>query len=443
MIEILFAFMIFLITIFLYTLMYFKTKRYTNPLGLILLIWGTFLILSNFSITGLYVPSYSTQLIVILGLFSSVVGALLTNVKKESDKKEENLKEKKLFIFVFLFAGISIFILLYKAIDIFLNYNNFKEYIMFTKASEEGDIALYGTGYLLGYINNITVAIIYSSLFISTSMFMINGKKKLFIFSFILIAIYTIVLSAREGFMLIIIAIFMGVMMKYVNIQIKFKYIKKYLFIVLLALLFIFLVSITRGGTDIMYLINRYIITYHTLGFTMLDLELQNQYSYLNQNFTYGRASFGFFEQFIAIYTKLIDRDLFTALFTEVRQHIHLQAIVGEDEKGYMRFNSYYTALYPMYLDFRFYGVIFICGLYGYFITKFYLKWKINSSMYGFTMVLFLFYVGYGSLLMPAMIRPFFWPSFFIILIYYKYKILINFFQTKKDINKNKLGRLK
>ena len=88
MIEILFAFMIFLITIFLYTLMYFKTKRYTNPLGLILLIWGTFLILSNFSITGLYVPSYSTQLIVILGLFSSVVGALLTNVKKESDKKE-------------------------------------------------------------------------------------------------------------------------------------------------------------------------------------------------------------------------------------------------------------------------------------------------------------------------------------------------------------------
>lgn len=242
--------------------MYFKTKRYTNPLGLILLIWGTFLILSNFSITGLYVPSYSTQLIVILGLFSSVVGALLTNVKKESDKKEENLKEKKLFIFVFLFAGISIFILLYKAIDIFLNYNTFEDYNRFIRANIEGKVQLFGIGYFLGYINNITVAIIYSSLFISTSMFMINGKKRLFIFSFILI-----VLSAREGFMLIIIAIFMGVMMKYVNIKIKFEYIKKYLFIVLLALLFIFLVSITRGGTDIMYLINRYIITYHTLGF--------------------------------------------------------------------------------------------------------------------------------------------------------------------------------
>lgn len=159
-----------------------------------------------------------------------------------------------------------------------------------------------------------------------------------------------------------------------------------------------------------------------------MDLELQNQYSYLNQNFTYGRASFGFFEQFISIYTKLIDRDLFTALFTEVRQLILLPIIVGEDEKGYMRF----TALYPMYLDFRLYGVIFICGLYGYFITKFYLKWKINSSIYGFTMVLFLFYVGYSSLLMPVMIRPFFWPSFFIILIYYKYKILINFFKVKK-----------
>ncbi|WP_164966405.1 O-antigen polymerase [Aliarcobacter skirrowii] len=423
--------------------MFFKTRRYTNPLGLILLIWGTFLILSNFSITGLYIPSYYTQIIVILGLISSVVGALLTNVKKESDKKEESLKEKKLFIFVFLFAGISILFLLYKAIDIFLSYNTLKEYIMFTKASEEGDIALYGTGYLLGYINNITVAIIYSSLFISTSMFMINGKKKLFIFSFILIAIYTIILSAREGFVLVILAIFMGVLMKYVNTQIKFKYIKKYLFIVLLALLFVFLVSITRGGMDIMYLINRYIITYHTLGFTMLDLEIQNEYSYLNQNFTYGRASFGFLEQFIAIYTKLIDRDLFTALFTEVRHYVQLQNIVGEDKKGYMRFNAYYTSLYPMYLDFRLYGVIFICGLYGYFITKFYLKWKINSSIYGFTMVLFLFYVGYASILMPVMLRPFFWPSFFIILIYYKYKILINFFQSKKYRNKNKLSRLK
>lgn len=424
----------------LFYLSIIKTKKILNPLGLLFIFWGGMLILSSYSITGLFSPSLYTHAVVLLMMLSVCVGgvlaknnkgeAQLSTLKRVSITNAHYLRIKEsrmliIFLFVFLsgFLGIA-----FKVFPIIFN-SGYLEFVKITRGSEDGGAAfLFGGGFLLGYMNNIAVPFLYGSFFIGAGVYFQTKSKKLLITSVVLIFLYSVMLSAREGVLIVFIVIAVGLLyFKVPGVTRTKQYIILFSFIGVMLSFIVYLSVSRNSGLDLLGVVLHYIVTYHTLGFTLFDLSLINESSYLNNNIFLGRATFGVVEQFMQLISKPIDRDGFVALISEIRYQIQIPVTAGYNSKlsstGVYSLNSYYTILYPLYLDFRLLGVVVIPCYYGYLMNKhFFLACK-TSNAYSYSIVLVLFYLGYSSILMPIVIRPFFWPMVIIIFIFYKLKI--------------------
>ncbi|MBA4317252.1 MAG: hypothetical protein C0412_02525 [Flavobacterium sp.] len=417
-------------TVFLFFLSYLKSCSFLNPVGLLTLVWGGWLFISNFSFTGLIVPSRDTQYLFLLAIVAMNLGSLLvgkiTNRNNYDDLQSPRLK--------FLFYCVNILVL---PIIGYLSFETLKVilrsgltgliYLTRSVSPEEGGgvFVLFGKGYLRTIFTFISYPFLYSSIFIGSAAYFLRFKKKLFFVSIFLMCTYSFIMTAREGILLIFFLSAYGSMLlvsrkDLVPLAHK-KQVKRFgQWIVVICIGLIIVLSQYRmgEGRSFAYMVVHYGVTYHTLGFTMFDIAYRDEKSYLNKNLCYGRATLNLPDQLFEILSRRIDEQGVRSVAREVALLSSERIFVGYDKTlsgGKIFSNAFYTVLYPFYLDGRIFGVFLFPFVYGFFLMKFFLHQIKNQDIYSFAMVLFLFFTGYTSLFSTSILLFYYWVSFLII----------------------------
>src|SRR5690606_7129500 len=194
---------ILLVGVISWSVLFVKTQSWYNPTGLIILFLSIFLCLSNFSITGIFIPSITSQLIFIFFIISIAFGGSLAYPSRLPSNDIIFSNENLIKALFFLVACPMMLFLFFVAMKIILS-EGYLIYIYKTRGGEEGEKLLFGDGYLRMVNNYLVIPIIYSGIFIGSSLFFISGKKLIFLISIILLSIYTFILSARGGFLIIL-----------------------------------------------------------------------------------------------------------------------------------------------------------------------------------------------------------------------------------------------
>lgn len=449
---------IFLIPIVVYIcilLSYLKFKRLTNPITFMAIWWGGWLFIANFSLTGVYIPSFHTQSLVILMLLAYTLGALLYS-KRIKYKNDINInfhhlsfykKFKSILNLVYptLFCAILPFFI--KAINIFRTSGITPEYRREAFGVGGKESILYGNSYIGFLYIFIIASVVLMFTIISAILLYTQGKKRYFAFSLILNFFQGIMMLGRFTiyspiFILIITGFcFYGKFTagKFIDFlkKIKIKRTKKY--IVFFALLLVFGVvvisSLRNQGTsaDVLEISWDYLIKYHTIGFALLSSEIENNYSLLNQEITYGKATlsgFGLLWDFV--YKRLFDDRMFSiggevGIWGELGKYMDNFVEVGKGGLygGTQLANAFYTMIYYFYLDGREIGVFIFSLLLGYLTSSFYTNWIKTRNLYSLTYCLIFLY---GTLMSIFNYRfsPGFWVGLLVIVAFHKFTKLSN-----------------
>lgn len=424
--------LIFLIfsAVLLFCLSYLKSNSFFNPVGLITLIWGIGLVISNFSLTGLIIPSRDSQYLFLLAIVSMNLGALLVGkIRTQNSFEALHLQKLNFLLYCVIILVLPIIgYLSFETIKIILR-SGLVGLIYLTRAvsPEEGGgvFVLFGKGYLRPIFTFISYPFLYSSMFIGSAAFFLHYRKKLFFVSMLLMCSYTLIMTAREGILLIFFLVAYGSMLV-ISRERSFspahvKQIRRFgLWVVVICIGLIILLSQYRmgEGRDFTYMLLHYGITYHTLGFTMFDVAYQDEKSYLNENLCFGRATFNLPDQLFEILSRRIDDQGIRSIAREVALLSSERIFVGYDKTltgGKIFSNAFYTVLYPFYLDGRIFGVFLFPFVYGFFLMRFFLLQIRNKDVYSFAMVLFLLFTGYTSLFSTSILLFYYWVSFLII----------------------------
>src|SRR5690606_5415070 len=191
---------LFLLLAFL--LLFFKTRYWYNPAGIIILFISLMLIVANFSITGIFVPTITTQLIFLLFMSGILFGGLLAFPSNFTQYEIVKENQGKILCLLILLCTPLIGIIVFKALTI-IRAEGYLIYIFKTRGSEGGETLLFGDGYFRMVINYLIIPIIYAGVFIGVALFFVRNQKRIFLISALLLSMYTFVMSARDGFLLI------------------------------------------------------------------------------------------------------------------------------------------------------------------------------------------------------------------------------------------------
>jgi oligosaccharide repeat unit polymerase len=361
-------------------------------------------------------------------LVSVSMGGLLANSNTQESSPDFNTKYNILLKLMYILVLPVFIYLIYISSKLILQHG-FWGYMYITRfqigVEGMGRDAIFGTGYFRIIFNMIIDPILTASYYIGLAHFFLYNKKRLFFFSALLMMVYGVIMTAVGNFLTITITVFFSSLLVIVNRKMfeidLYLRVKKYgARIIIIGLVLVMVMSFQRNQSlGFSQILLKYGVGYHTLGFTMLDKELLDENSYLNQNITFGRAIFGLPDQLLEIISRRIDKEGLRSISRELVAMQDEWIHVGYYDWGYglepIESNAFYTILYYLYLDGRIFGVVIIPILYGYFLMSFYLKWKKNNNAYFFTMIVFLFMIGFNALKMPMVIRQFFWPTFILI----------------------------
>lgn len=163
----------------------------------------------------------------------------------------------------------------------------------------------------------------------------------------------------------------------------------------ILALIVPFLVAFAskmRGDVDqvnIEFLVRDQLINYNTVGFVILDDELQSPASYLNMTSSWpGRTTFGGLENLVYLVYSRFDRSIvsLTGNVNEYLQKFEKNLGGGEEQKYY---NAFCTSIYHTYLDGGVLWSITYFFIYGFILSSLFRKIRMNLFYIVFALPLF------------------------------------------------------
>jgi oligosaccharide repeat unit polymerase len=411
-----------IISFFLSGISYFVLK---NTILCIVLSWWMFwLFISSLSITGLYVLNYYTYFIFVSFLIFTVLGSVFEKyiLYTGSDRYFSSvLRERYNFLYKFLWL-ILLFTLIYISISLFL----FKDYfnpvtyrsIVFSESSP-----LYSNKYIDLFFSMILRPLYFACLFIGAACIIIYRDKKLFILGLGFLIIISIAEFGRFALYIIII------MLIYLRIMgVKFNRLYLYIFSILL-LVFIIYISSLRSvpGEDLMELILReYILNYHTLSFSIFNLDLMDASSRLH-DVTLGFSSiFSIFDP-VVILLRISGLDIVPESGVMAKSLDEIR-VIGMSSSGVpITANAFGSNLYGLYRDGGLIFVLVFGFAYGYFIQK--LNSKTKSSVSNSAGMAAMFYFGIFGIFMPLIQFPWLIGFFYIKLfdIFFTRKVYINY----------------
>jgi oligosaccharide repeat unit polymerase len=410
-----FGFLFYLITVF-------KSNKFSNPAGLIILLWCLLLFISSLSTTGIIPPSNEAIFLILLAMASIAVGSFFftysptnKNIVNKSSKGTENI----LFFLLLFFSFPPFMYALFVSIKFIFN-EGYYSFLAQTRWVEDSDTTLAFGGKLnKSIINYIAMPISYAAFFIGLSLYLTENRKKVFFISSLLLLLHSFLLTARHSFILIIFSLIIGLIIinaiSSLNSKSHLKSIIKFSFISIIILIVLtFALSLSRSDLPIKTLLSHYFINYHTVGFTLFDIGV---FKTQEINHTYGLSTFSFlglfYEKSMAL---LYDESVFSSV-RELRYEMNKNVLLGYQswkEGGKYFGNAFYTALYVFYVDFNIIGIIIFPFIYGLILMRNYLLFIYHKHLTNLTFTIFFTYVGYNSLFMPMIINEPFWITLLI-----------------------------
>jgi len=402
-------------------LSFYKSGDLLNPVSVLSIWWTFWLGLANVNPLGLYIPSAYTQFLYLLMLGSVVLGGLLANpvTAKEPEQENERAFRKWRWVGVLLVPlSLTIATLFYKAYSTYL-----------TNLAAVGRADMFGENSVLFpsqiaqmVYQAISRPTLLAGLIAGLAMFVMRGRRLLLgVITMLYLMDAVMMLGRRELYMYLLVAGLVLFVMVRGETSRRVKRVRFYGSLVAIGLAgAILLVTTWRLGDtfDVGRIAERYIVQYHTGGFTIFDQELQDPDSRLNTHLTLGRSTLGTVEKAsVLLFFRRVGGDVRSAVndtgsyFKEFRKIGY-----GSGPPGiYM--NAYNTALYSIYLDGREVAVIGLSMVFGYFLMGHYLAWRRQERAHSMMVATLLTALGLLGLFNSPLEGPELWGGLLILVL--------------------------
>ncbi len=122
-------------------------------------------------------------------------------------------------------------------------------------------------------------------------------------------------------------------------------------------------------------------VSYHTVGFTLFDAALSDKNSPVNGELGFGRAMFAGSGVVISNALKFVLPPYQPFRYTYLDYTDAFQDLGARYSNGQPAYyNSYYTILFPLYIDGRWFSVVFVSMLLGIICSHFYARWRASED---------------------------------------------------------------
>jgi oligosaccharide repeat unit polymerase len=353
-------------------------KRFPITILIITSWWYFWLFVSSFSLTGLKIPSLETYGVYMSMLLSFSIGSFAfsaNRINKNSNdinglaltkiSKKNNLRIDLLVKFLIFIAAPVVFYYLIKSILIMRSSTDLDFFRGAVFGDQDTDSIIFGPGWIAYLFNTIIMSSIYIGMFVGSFVFVLNGRKKLFVISSILMIASGIMMLGRFNIYLVLVFLVICLLLK------KSKIIYKIKNLIITLMIFIapmFAIGAARGIDDVDKQVAMFVVDYHSLGFSLFDNELFTPESSLNSKDKFGFASLGIIENsFFILFRKL---GLTDRLGSVADVDLNSFRDLSGDESDPKFYNAYGTIVYSMYYDGKIVFVIFLSLIFGYYCSK-------------------------------------------------------------------------
>lgn len=169
--------------------------------------------------------------------------------------------------------------------------------------------------------------------------------------------------------------------------------------------------SKVRGDSDVINLTDFFysqVVNYHTVGFVILDNELNNNTSPINISNTYGLASLGVLERIVVLIIRRFDKSIDSVSGQNGEYLAEFRALGYNANDDQLNYNAFGTIFYTFYQDGGFIFVFFGMLIYGFFLSKAYYKVRCGNDSY-IPFLYLLFQMGFNSVFFSPLESSIFW----------------------------------
>ena len=397
----------------------FRFARWFNPISVIVVWWGGWLFLAYFSPVGLDPLSFRVVFFTIIFIVSVVLGALLCRKKARRDFSMglspcNNVDIRyRLLIFVCTIFSLPIFY------GLFLNFGDMLDPVSYyVKVRGEGGLyrAAFGSERIGYFVTIFSMSAVFCGLVVGSQTYSIKRRFFLYGIAIASLVVYAQVSQERFGLLTILYIAILTSFCSYWDSGRAFINVRSFFIISALIGVMVYLSLIRTGGAPLFEILNKYVIMYHTVGFTILDKSLESKFSILSGDVTFGLLSLGFFERTFFVLTKLFPNELYASPGLEFNREMAEIIRVGFDDSGNPLFaNAFTTSLLPSYLDGGVPFIVLIGVAKGYLITRFYVSMvnskSVNWSVLSRSFFVFFMYASLASIYQGVISNQFFWGS--------------------------------
>ena len=396
--------------------------RAAKPFLVIIFYWFLMLLLSNYSITGLYVPSpYSQYLLYVsFSLFAAGYFVSLSLFRAKGLYVRNRIEafgfEERWLKLLVLIPSCFVFLMLFIALEYIISHG-YTSFLIETRWNN-GDVTFL-FDFIPGFYFILSVIIKPLSLAMFFSFFSLSRQFKVFkhylYLSIVLILIIAFVYSSRVEVIIVFIAFFFDYLLPNES---KNDRLKKRFYFFISSLFFIgllFFASYMRAGGQegqltVADLFLRYAVEYHLFGFTMFDIGINKIDNNPDHVYSVIASTVSIVFYPIEKFANLLGIEYVSPAMA-ARDEMLGQVLVGNKES-----NAFYTVFYLFYRDGGVLGLFLFSFIFG-FSFKAYLN-GINLTKHtlysakSMAVSIFLFYSCYVALLFPPQSQETYWFSF-------------------------------
>jgi oligosaccharide repeat unit polymerase len=375
---------------------YLKYGRWANPISVLVGWWCLWLYVANLDLTGVYVPSAYTQQLYLLMLGSVTLGALCAPRSVSGSASQENervVRKWTWMLLVLVPVGLVVLALFSRA---WTNYLGTGVTVGRSQIFESS--ILFPNGYVQRAYVMFFRPFLLTSCIAGVALYMTAGHKRLLIVGTVLFILDSLMMLGRKDlYWLLLLGSFVFYVLMYRDAPRRLYRARRYVTLGGLGLSAIVInITLLRVGgvLDVQEIVQQYVLRYHTLGFTLFDLERLDAASRLNTHLTLGRSTLGGLEQFLMEVLSFVDSSA-RAAARETGSYMHAFRHIGTAPEGYsIQANAFNTLLYTLYIDGRQVFVVLLPLIYGWLTTRHYAQWMKQRRIHSLMVLCLLATVG-------------------------------------------------
>ena len=400
-----------------------KYRGFFNPITLIFTYFYVTLVLSMLSLTGINKPSDIGVASFLTVFVSAAIGSLLArggNNKGNDGTIIFNYSLLRNFVICFAFIPMA-YMFIRGVGSIAGDYTSYVANVRF----DDNAVSVAGSSFMSSFVERIVRPISIVAVLIGLALYFHGEKKGVFYIGLLSSLFYSILYIKRIDLSVLFILYVVAAIATAGFNNKRSKLVRNFAISALVGGGLLIISSFRASEFSFYELLMHYGLGYHTYGYLLFDSAINNQGSHIHDLVVPGSTIFASFDFLFSQISRPLGYD-----YIPTSSYLYAEEWGNYVFMGYYDFNSaevspnaFYTNLYPLYRDFRFFGLAAIPFLYGYLFSRNYLNYVLYKNISSLVWVLFFVYVGYFSTLTPIISSNIFWYIPIIIYIFTRFKI--------------------